>query len=197
MRDRWSWLARLLSRKLSGTVRVDGETGSWVAGRGEPVVDVTVHDARTFRSIVRRQSIGLGESYVEGWWDADDLTGVVRLLLRSTARPRALLDRAAQLISRPLSGVRRRRAPDRVTDRRNVRAHYDLPPELFTAMLDETMAYSCGIFESLAPRSKTHSERSSSGSARSSSSAPTITWSRSARAGVVLPAMPPLPTDAV
>ncbi len=148
MRDRWSWLARLLSRKLSGTVRVDGETGSWVAGRGEPVIGVTVHDARTFRSIVRRQSIGLGESYVEGWWDADDLTGVVRLLLRSTARPRALLDRAAQLISRPLSGVRRRRAPDRVTDRRNVRAHYDLPPELFTAMLDETMAYSCGIFES-------------------------------------------------
>jgi cyclopropane-fatty-acyl-phospholipid synthase len=147
MRDRWSRLARLLSSRLSGTLRVDGETGSWVAGRGEPLIDVTVHDARAFRSVVRRQSIGLGESYVEGWWDAEDLTGVVRLLLRSTTRPRAALDRAAQLVSGPLARVRRRPTPDRVTDRRNVRAHYDLPPELFTAMLDDTMAYSCGIFE--------------------------------------------------
>ena len=46
-----------------------------------------------------------------------------------------------------LSLLRRHSLPDRVTDRRNVRAHYDLPPELFASMLDETMAYSCAIFE--------------------------------------------------
>jgi len=148
MRDRYAELTRRLASRLTGTLSVEGEVGSWVAGRGAPVVNVTVHDARAFRSVVRHQSIGLGESYVEGWWDADDLTGVVRLLLNSTAKPRELLDRAAQVASGPLSRLRRRTLPDRVTNRRNVRAHYDLPPELFTAMLDETMAYSCAIFES-------------------------------------------------
>jgi cyclopropane fatty-acyl-phospholipid synthase-like methyltransferase len=38
-------------------------------------------------------------------------------------------------------------APGRGDDRRNVLAHYDLSNEFVTLMLDETMTYSCAIFE--------------------------------------------------
>ena len=35
---------------------------------------VHVHDPRTYRRILRAGTTGLGESYADGWWDADDLT---------------------------------------------------------------------------------------------------------------------------
>ena len=38
-------------------------------------------------------------------------------------------------------------APGRGDDERNVRAHYDLSNEFFELMLDETMTYSCAVFE--------------------------------------------------
>src|ERR1039458_944866 len=38
-------------------------------------------------------------------------------------------------------------APSRGDDKRNVRAHYDVSNEFFELMLDDTMTYSCGLFE--------------------------------------------------
>jgi cyclopropane-fatty-acyl-phospholipid synthase len=38
-------------------------------------------------------------------------------------------------------------APGRAADRRNVQAHYDLSNDFFELMLDETMTYSCAVFE--------------------------------------------------
>ena len=38
-------------------------------------------------------------------------------------------------------------APSRSKDRRNVQAHYDISNEFFELMLDETMTYSCALFE--------------------------------------------------
>src|SRR5581483_12268521 len=43
--------------------------------------------------------------------------------------------------------VARRRRADKDVDARNVRAHYDLGNELFQKILDETMMYSCAVFE--------------------------------------------------
>ena len=34
-----------------------------------------------------------------------------------------------------------------IRDRANVRAHYDVSNQFFELMLDETMTYSCGLFE--------------------------------------------------
>ncbi len=146
MRDLASALVQHAGHRLRGTLEIDDGAGRWTAGAGNPVVRVAVHDKRAFGAIVRRGSVGLAEGYVAGWWDTEDLTGAIRLLLAAVAGPLRALDRAGRMATGPLSLIARSRVPDRYTDRRNVRAHYDLPDELFAAMLDDSMMYSCAVF---------------------------------------------------
>ncbi len=64
-------------RRASGAaieVTEGGET--FRLGRGEPMARVTVHDRRAYGALLRSGSVGLGASYVAGWWDADDLTAL-------------------------------------------------------------------------------------------------------------------------
>ncbi len=110
-------------------------------------VRMIVHDPRTYRRILHHGSVGLGESYADGWWDTDDLTGLLRLALRSlrpTHAPRDRLHRALRPLIDPVSRLRR---PDPARDERDVRAHYDLGNEFFQRLLDDTMAYSCAYFD--------------------------------------------------
>jgi cyclopropane-fatty-acyl-phospholipid synthase len=89
----------------------------------------------------------MAESYIAGWWDTDDLTGLIRLLIDRLRGPMGLLDDVARRAARPLAWARRARRPSPAADRRNVAAHYDLPGQLFEVMLDESMSYSCAVFE--------------------------------------------------
>ena len=75
-------LLRALDRGTGGALELTEAEGTRVLGHGEPVARVTVHDPRTYGALLRSGSVGLGRTYVAGWWDADDLTAVVRLLSR-------------------------------------------------------------------------------------------------------------------
>jgi cyclopropane-fatty-acyl-phospholipid synthase len=141
-------MRRLASHVRGGTLVVEERGGTWTAGTGSPMIRLTVHDRRAYGALLRRGSIGLAESYVAGWWDCDNLTGLVRLLIESLARPLRWMDRIGQKMSGPISLWHRRKGPSKEVDRANVRAHYDLPVGLYAVMLDETMAYSCGVFDS-------------------------------------------------
>ncbi len=116
-------------------------------GLGEPVARVTVHDPRAYGALLRSGSVGLGASYVAGWWDADDLTALVRALFCRTQRLRSRLDELGSAAGAMLDLPARLVAPGRAADRRNVQAHYDLSNDFFELMLDETMTYSCAVFE--------------------------------------------------
>ncbi|MCS6924285.1 MAG: cyclopropane-fatty-acyl-phospholipid synthase family protein [Candidatus Binatia bacterium] len=107
---------------------------------------VSVHDPRFYNAIVRAGDIGAGAAYIDGFWSCDDLTALVRILLRN----RAVLDGMASGLAR-LTGPLRTlyHALHRNTvrgSRRNIAAHYDLGNDFFALFLDETMTYSCGIF---------------------------------------------------
>ena len=101
-------------------------------------------------------------SYVAGWWDADDLTALVQVLFRRTRSLRARLDGLGHAASIVLDPPARLLAPGRADDRRNVQAHYDLSNDFFELMLDETMTYSCAVFE----HPQCHSGRSPGGEDR-------------------------------
>lgn len=108
---------------------------------------VVVHDRRALLALLRG-SRGLGDAYVAGWWDCDDLTGLVQALARRTAPLVRRLDAAGAAL-RPLTDpvARARRRPDRARDRRNIHAHYDIGNDFYALMLDNTMTYSCAVFE--------------------------------------------------
>jgi len=113
----------------------------------ETPVDIHVLDARFHEAIALGGAVGAGEAYAAGWWSTGDLTGVVRLMLRNR-EALAGLDRGAARLVRLLRRVGHAwRANTRRGARRNIRAHYDLGNEFFSLFLDETLTYSCAIFD--------------------------------------------------
>lgn len=133
-------------RARHGTVVVHEGATETVVGAGEPTVHVTVHDPRAYAAL-RSGSRGLGESYRQGWWDTDDLTGLLRVLFRDLAAPLERLDRLGATVRPLLDPPARLRRPDKARDRRNIRAHYDIGNDFYALMLDPTMTYSCAVFE--------------------------------------------------
>ena len=136
----------LLSRARHGTLVVSDATGTRRYGRGGTEVNVRIHDARTYHALVRGGSTGFGESYTDGWWDCDDLTSVVRFVIRNIEPLTRRLDTVARFCA-PLTRLRQRFARvDKERDRANIRAHYDLGNDFYSLMLDDTMMYSCAYF---------------------------------------------------
>jgi cyclopropane-fatty-acyl-phospholipid synthase len=111
-------------------------------GAGRPVA-IHVHDLRLVRRIATRGSIGLGESYMAGEWDAPDLPALFELLLRNA---RAAAERHGTLRRIFEAPPRPNRRNGLLRARRNIAYHYDLGNDLFALMLDETMTYSCAVF---------------------------------------------------
>jgi cyclopropane-fatty-acyl-phospholipid synthase len=132
-------------------------------GTAPTLTRVTVHDPRTYERVVRHGSVGFGESYADGWWDADDLTAFLRVILRGLRPGHARRDRFHRRITPLVDPLLRHRRPDPARDPRQVRANYDLGNDFFARLLDETMAYSCAIFDrpgiSLADASRAKFER--------------------------------------
>ncbi len=55
-------------------------------GTGVPLRStVTIHDERAYRALLKG-SLGLAESYRDGWWDSDDMVGIVRIAARNIQR---------------------------------------------------------------------------------------------------------------
>lgn len=102
-----------------------------------------------FRRLGRDGLIGFGESHMAGDWSAPDLPALLT----------AFADGYGALVPRPLQSLRAVALPtqpraDRGTRagaRRNIHRHYDLSNELFALFLDETMTYSCALFDAADP----------------------------------------------
>ena len=104
--------------------------------------DPQVHDTRFFARVLAQGSLGLGESYMEAWWDVRSLDGFLVRLLQARLDDRvlglagvvdALLARVSNRQSRRRSGEVGRR-------------HYDLGNDFYAAMLGRRLVYSCGYW---------------------------------------------------
>jgi len=92
-------------------------------------------------------SVGGGEAYIRGLWRADDLTALIRIFLANRDVLQSM-EGGTAIATAPLRRILHwLNHNSRDGSRRNIAAHYDLGNELFALMLDETMAYSCGVFE--------------------------------------------------
>jgi cyclopropane-fatty-acyl-phospholipid synthase len=140
-----SILDRALARLEGGALDVtlpDGTARRF--GAGAPV-RLDIRDRAFFRRVATRGKVGFGESYTAGDWDTDDLVALFELLLRNATAAAERHPRVRGALElRPR--LNRRNGPLRA--RRNIAYHYDLGNDLFALMLDETMTYSCAVFES-------------------------------------------------
>lgn len=108
---------------------------------------MTIHDRELYRKLLFGGSVAMGETFSEGLWTCDDLTALLRIgsqnkdLLASLGKSWAWISKPVRrfvhwLHSNTLMG-----------SRRNISAHYDLGNDFFQAFLDETMMYSCALFD--------------------------------------------------
>jgi cyclopropane-fatty-acyl-phospholipid synthase len=108
---------------------------------------ITVHDPRFYSDVAFGGSVGAGEAYIRGWWSADDLTALTRILLRN----REVLDGMETGLARLAAPLRKAlhwaARNTRSGSRRNIAAHYDLGNDFFQLFLDPTLMYSSAIFD--------------------------------------------------
>jgi cyclopropane-fatty-acyl-phospholipid synthase len=123
--------------------RLLGEAG--VEVNGPRPWDIRVHDRRIFARVLLGGSLALGEAYMDGWWDCEDLETLFERLVRWRHQrplwPVLEWPRRVNDLRRRFLGLQNRRRAHQV-----VHAHYDLSPALFEAMLGKTMAYSCAYW---------------------------------------------------
>jgi cyclopropane-fatty-acyl-phospholipid synthase len=106
-----------------------------------------VHDLQFYRHAALGGRLSVAESYLAGDWDCDDLPVLFRLFIRN-ARVGQQLDGGLARIGQWLAGAYHAwHANTRRGSRENIQAHYDVGNDFYRLFLDETLSYSCGLFD--------------------------------------------------
>ncbi|WP_033577353.1 cyclopropane fatty acyl phospholipid synthase [Dickeya chrysanthemi] len=115
-----------------------------IAINGSRPFDIQVKNPDMYQRILREGSLGLGESYLDGWWECERLDMFFHRAIRAglnSQLPHRWRDTLRILMAR-LSNLQSRRRAWIVG-----KEHYDLGNDLFTLMLDPYMQYSCGYWK--------------------------------------------------
>ena len=110
---------------------------------GDRPHDMQVHNPRTYARVLAQGSLGLGESYMDGWWDAERLDEFFHRLLR------ARIDEKVRHSWAEYLDLMRARLINLQTPSRAYRVgehHYDIGNELYKRMLGRYLVYSCGYW---------------------------------------------------
>ena len=112
---------------------------------------VVVSDQDFFKRILFGGTIGSAESYIDGQWACDDLTTLIRIMIRNLDRFKKL-EKGVAWIKNAHHRLRHRSRRNSIDgSRKNIRDHYDLGNDFYQLFLDPTLSYSSGIFSSLLP----------------------------------------------
>jgi cyclopropane-fatty-acyl-phospholipid synthase len=104
---------------------------------------VQVRDNRLFRRLMVHGLVGLGDAYVDGWWECAALDQLFERALRADLPAHIAFDAH---VAWEVAKQRLLNFQNRAGARRNSGAHYELGNDLFAATLDPTMAYTCGYY---------------------------------------------------
>jgi len=110
-------------------------------------IKVCVHRSSFYSRTVLGGSIGNAESYIDGDWETNELTDIIRLFVSNRDVLNAL-DSGLGNIFRPFQkffhGLRNNTIKG---SRENIRSHYDIGNDFFKLFLDNTMMYSSALFD--------------------------------------------------
>lgn len=113
---------------------------------GDAPWDIQVRDARLYRRILTKGSLGFGEAYVDGMWECERLDQLFDRLLRIDADQKigswARVRLVGEVLRHSLFNLQSDRRAFQVAEQ-----HYDIGNDVFAAMLDPTMSYSCAYWQ--------------------------------------------------
>jgi cyclopropane-fatty-acyl-phospholipid synthase len=105
--------------------------------------DIKINNKDAYRRIFSEWSIGLGESYMDGWWDCERIDQfIARVLLSGLGEIKFDLKLFLAFVKTKLFNLQSHSRAKQVCE-----FHYDLDNELFIRMLDPRMVYTCGYWK--------------------------------------------------
>lgn len=111
---------------------------------GDRPFDIQVNNTDLYRRILAQGSMGLGESYMDGWWDCEQLDEFINRVLRADL-PSQLKGNLAliwHVLHARLFNLQSRRRAFQIGE-----GHYDIGNDLYEAMLDKRMNYTCAYWK--------------------------------------------------
>ncbi|HEX8023781.1 cyclopropane-fatty-acyl-phospholipid synthase family protein [Mucilaginibacter sp.] len=129
----------------------DGEQITIGTGEGNISATIRINDEAFYKRLILFGDIGFGEAYVDGLWDTDNITNVIKWVLLNIENAPGLSGSKTQALSlnllkffNKLSHFKRANTVD--GSRKNIAEHYDLNNDFFASFLDPTMTYSAAYF---------------------------------------------------
>lgn len=106
--------------------------------------DIQVKNEEFYNRVLKDQSLGLGESYMQGWWDCEDLDKSVYKILRADLEKNLKPSWGMwwAFIKAKVFNLQNKSNSMQVIDQ-----HYQLGNDLYENMLDPLMTYSCGYWK--------------------------------------------------
>jgi cyclopropane-fatty-acyl-phospholipid synthase len=106
--------------------------------------DVRVHNDEFYKRAITEGELGIGEAYMDGWWDAEKVDEFICKILKAQLdeKIQRKLSILFRLLSAKLFNLQSKRRAFIVGEK-----HYDLGNDLFQNMLDKRMNYSCAYWK--------------------------------------------------
>lgn len=129
----------------------DGEQITIGNGDGNVSASIVINSDEFYKRIIFFGDIGFGEAYVDGLWDTDNITNVIKWVLLNIENAPGISGSKIQALSLNLLKVYNKlshfkRANTIEGSRKNISEHYDLNNDFFASFLDPTMTYSSAYF---------------------------------------------------
>ncbi|MFC1584185.1 cyclopropane fatty acyl phospholipid synthase [Fibrobacterota bacterium] len=115
--------------------------GITINGKGK--ADIQVHNQGFYQRVLRDGSLGVGESYMEGWWDVEELDTCVEKVLRADIYGKGL----SPVFFLELWKAKILNQQSKLRSKRVAEQHYDLGNDLYEKMLDPRMQYTCAYWK--------------------------------------------------
>ncbi|RLB85409.1 MAG: cyclopropane fatty acyl phospholipid synthase [Deltaproteobacteria bacterium] len=111
---------------------------------GDRPFDIQVHNENFYARVLDEGSLGLGESYMDRWWDCQAVDQFIDKVLRANLEEK--IKRNWQIMWNLLkSNIFNLQKVSRAFH--VGKQHYDIGNDLYREMLDKRMAYTCGYWE--------------------------------------------------
>ena len=104
--------------------------------------DPQINNSGFFKRVLLHGSLGLGDSYVDGWWECQQIDELVNRILRLPSNKSRRF--TTHLISRLRAALFNLQKESRAAQ--VGKQHYDVGNELYQGMLDQRMVYTCGYW---------------------------------------------------
>jgi cyclopropane-fatty-acyl-phospholipid synthase len=140
------FILKLLNKLQHGALHLelpDGKSAHF--GDGSYPVTLRLHNWSLCDAVIKSGDIGFAETFIDGSWTTDNLTGLIELFIRNRQAVESLiygkwwgnlLYRVRHLFNRN----------SRSGSRKNIHAHYDIGNDFYRLWLDPTMTYSSALF---------------------------------------------------